>query len=41
MPTGMRMVGLPRELLFIVCRRQKENQTLAKNGPTVGKRGGL
>jgi hypothetical protein len=41
MPIGIRIVGMPKELLFIVYQRQKEDQILAKSEPIVGKRGGL
>jgi hypothetical protein len=41
MPIRIRIVGLPRELLSIICRRQKEDQILAKKGLIVRKREGL
>jgi hypothetical protein len=41
MPTGIKMVGVPRELLSIACWRKEKDQILAKSGLTIGKRGGL
>jgi hypothetical protein len=41
MPIGIRMVGVPREPLSMAYWRKEKDQTLAKSGPTVRKRGGL
>jgi hypothetical protein len=41
MPTGIKMVGVPRELLSITYWRKEKDQILAKSKPTVRKRGGL
>jgi hypothetical protein len=41
MPTGIRIVGVPREPLSIAYWKKEKDQTLAKNGLTVRKRGGL
>jgi hypothetical protein len=41
MPIGIKIIGVPKELLFMAHQRQKKDQTLAKNGPIVRKRGGL
>jgi hypothetical protein len=41
MPTGIRIVGMPKELLSIAYWRKEKNEILAKSKPIVGKRGGL
>jgi hypothetical protein len=41
MPTGMRIVRVPKEPLSITCWRKEKDQILTKSGPTIGKRGGL
>jgi hypothetical protein len=41
MPTGIRMVELPKKSLFMAYWRKEKDQILAKSGPTVRKRGGL
>jgi hypothetical protein len=41
MPTGIRMVGVPKKPLSIAYWRKEKDQILAKSRPTVGKRGGL
>jgi hypothetical protein len=41
MPIGMRIIGVPKEPLSIVCWRKEKDQILAKSRLTVGKRGGL
>jgi hypothetical protein len=41
MPTGIKIVGLPKEPLSIAHRRKEKDQILAKSGPTIKKRGGL
>jgi hypothetical protein len=41
MPTGIKVVGVPKNLLSIAYWRKEKNQTLAKSRPTIRKRGGL
>jgi hypothetical protein len=41
MPTGIKIVGMPREPLSIIYRRKEKNQILTKSKPTIRKRGGL
>jgi hypothetical protein len=41
MPTGMRIIGLPKEPLSIAYWKKEKDQTLAKSEPTIRKRGGL
>jgi hypothetical protein len=42
MPTGIKIVGVPKEPLSIAyLNNNKKDQILAKSGPTVRKRGGL
>ena len=41
MPTGMRMVGMPKELLSMAYWRKEKDQILASNRLTVGKKLGL
>jgi hypothetical protein len=35
------MVKVPKKPLSITCGRKEKDQTLAKNRPTIRKRGGL
>jgi hypothetical protein len=41
MPTGIKIVGVPKKPLSIACWKKEKNQTLAKSGPTIKKKGGL
>jgi hypothetical protein len=41
MPTGIRIVGVPKEPLSITYWKKEKDQALAKSGPTIRKRGGL
>jgi hypothetical protein len=41
MPTGIKIMGVPKKPLFIVHWRKEKDQILTKGGPTIGKRGGL
>jgi hypothetical protein len=41
MPTGIRIVGVPKEPLSMACWRKEKDQILAKSKLTVRKRGGL
>jgi hypothetical protein len=41
MPTGIKIIGVPREPLSMAYWRKEKDQALAKSEPTVGKRGGL
>jgi hypothetical protein len=41
MPTGIRIVKVPKEPLSITYWRKEKNQILAKSKPIIGKRGGL
>jgi hypothetical protein len=41
MPTGIRIVGVPKEPLSIAYWRKEKDQVLAKSKPTIRKRGGL
>ena len=41
MPTGIKIIGIPRELLSIVYRRKEKDQILINSKLTVGKKSGL
>jgi hypothetical protein len=41
MPTGIKIVEVPREPLSIAYWRKEKDQILAKSEPTIKKRGGL
>jgi hypothetical protein len=41
MPTGIKIVGMPKELLSIIYWRKEKDQILTKSEPTIRKRGGL
>jgi hypothetical protein len=41
MPTGIRIMGVFKELLSIAYWKKEKDQILAKSGPTIKKRGGL
>ena len=41
MPTGMRIVGMPKELLPMACWRKEKDQILANSGLIVKKKSGL
>jgi hypothetical protein len=41
MPIGIKIVGVPKEPLFIAYWKKEKDQILAKSRPTIGKRGGL
>jgi hypothetical protein len=41
MPTRIGIIRVPKKPLSIACWKKEKNQILAKNKPTIKKRGGL